>query len=312
MTTNTPELRAAFESLVQITRQLSDTLENVIYHLEQNDTMAPSTEDLKPIVSPLLLKFYSDFKKAHLNPLDEKMDRLEKMARTIEENQAELAALKAEIANLKRPSVSAAAQPFTTFTPPSVRPASSSVPPQDQPPAPTVTHPIISPTNTIPAEKTVPDASTPLTVPEQLEAFTTEFNEDDASDYQFFAPHTDQISRWAKNNFNDNSQELILVEAEPGSDFQGKKLPLLSVDPNNRVSCYAISISKILLENDQLNSGLLEQFGFTLAFDITNPEKLNNQQNCNGKLLRPALFKKDSSVNPPTYKLYKKGTLELI
>ena len=149
-------------------------------------------------------------------------------------------------------------------------------------------------------------------MPEQLEAFTTEFNEDDASDYQFFAPHTDQISRWAKNNFNDNSQELTLVEAEPGSDFQGKKLPLLSVDSNTWVSCYAISISKILLENDQLNSGLLEQFGFTLAFDITNPEKLNNQQNCNGKLLRPALFKKDSSVTPPTYKLYKKGMLELI
>ena len=321
MTTNTPELRAAFESLTQITRQLSDTLENVIYHLEQNDTMASSPENMEVLVRPFIQEFYDKLKIAHFSPLDTKIQQLEEKIAYLEEIgnttngiRMELASIKAEIANLKSPSVSAAAQPFTTFTPPSVRPASSSVPPQDQPPAMAEARPIISPIKDTPFLNPNPVSSPApaTTLDERMEAFTTEFNDNEASDYQFFSAHHDLVSLWAKELFDENSNNIVLEKAEEGNEFQGKKITMLPVGQNKWVPCYAISISKLFLQANELSIGLLKQSGFMLAFDIVNPEKMNNSERFGGKLLSPALFLEESSETSTIYKLYKKGRIELI
>lgn len=326
MTTNTPELRAAFESLAQITRQLSDTLENVIYHLEQNDTMASSFEALSPekiehLVSPCFDDFYTKLKNAHFSPLATKIQQLEEKIACLEERgsatneiRMELASIKAEIANLKSPSVSAAAQPFTTFTPPSMRPASSSVPPQEQPPAMAEARPTINPIKDNPFLRPNPVSSPApaTTLDERMEAFTTEFNDDEASDYQFFSAHPALVSLWAKELFDENSNNIVLLKDEEGNEFQGKKITMLSVGPNKWVPCYAMSISKLFLQANELSVGLLKQSGFMLAFDIANPEKMNNSERFGGKLLSPALFLEESSETSTIYKLHKKGRIELI
>ena len=151
---------------------------------------------------------------------------------------------------------------------------------------------------------------------EKAEEFSAAFMSDYPQDYPAFSAHRTHNQYLIKlsQNLIDSKTPLdeFLLVAEKKGDFQGAGLGAFPLKDTNPVSVYAISIHKRFCTIDRLNDTLLKQSGISSAFDIINPEKLNNQKEALGKLLSPALFLEDSSSTPPVYKLYKKGTLELI